>query len=138
MDRLNTVAVGGDPDVKVGYAFVSFWPTGETRNYDATKGEFGRPKIINPITAGGLGGVEFLARYDYADLTDAYKTATTAAGRTLSQDAGKYEGWTLGANYYPTAYVRVQANYTSADIDNPGPGRDVKINQFQVRTQIDF
>jgi hypothetical protein len=52
--------------VKVGYAFVSFWPTGESRNYDATKGEFGRPKIIDPITAGGLGGVELLARYDYA------------------------------------------------------------------------
>ena len=138
VDRLKTVAAGADPDVKVGYAYVSFWPTGETRNYDATKGEFARPKIIDPITAGGLGGVELLARYDYADLTDAYKTATTAAGRTLSQDAGKYEGWTLGANYYPTAYVRLQANYTSAEIDNPGPGRDVKVNQFQMRAQIDF
>ncbi len=138
VNRLQTAAAGGDPDVKVGYAFVSFWPTGESRNYDAAKGEFGRPKIIDPITAGGLGGVELLARYDYADLTDAYSTATTAAGRTLSQDAGKYKGWTLGANYYPTAYVRLQANYTSADIDNPGPGRDVKINQFQMRAQLDF
>jgi phosphate-selective porin OprO/OprP len=138
VNRLQTVSAGGDPDLKVGYAFVSFWPTGETRNYDATKGEFGRPKIINPITAGGLGGVELLARYDYADLTDAYKKSTTVAGRTLTQDAGKYEGWTLGANYYPTAYVRLQANYTSADIDNPGPGRDVKINQFQMRAQLDF
>jgi phosphate-selective porin OprO/OprP len=138
VNRLRTVQPGGDPDVKVGYAYVSFWPTGETRNYDATKGEFGRPKIIDPITAGGLGGVELLVRYDYADLTDAYKTASTAAGRTLSQDAGKYEGWTLGANYYPTAYVRLQANYTNADINNPGPGRDVKINQFQMRAQMDF
>jgi phosphate-selective porin OprO/OprP len=138
VNRLKTVADGTDPDVKVGYAYVSFWPTGETRNYDPTKGEFARPKIIDPITAGGLGGVELLARYDYADLTDAYKTATTAAGRTLSQDAGKYQGWTLGANYYPTAYVRLQANYTNADINNPGPGRDVKINQFQMRAQLDF
>lgn len=138
VNRLNTVAPGGDPDVKVGYAFVSWWPTGESRNYDPTKGEFGRPKIVDPITAGGHGGVELLARYDYADLTDAYKSASTAAGRTLSQDAGKYTGWTLGANYYPTSYVRLQANYTKADIDNPGPGRDVKINQFQMRAQLDF
>ncbi|HEX5380270.1 MAG TPA: porin [Phenylobacterium sp.] len=139
VNRLNTVAGGGrDPDVKVGYAFVSFWPTGESRNYDPAKGEFGRPKIVNPITAGGMGGVELLARYDYADLTDAYKSAATAAGRTLSQDAGKYQGWTLGANYYPTSYVRLQANYTNADINNPGPGRDVKINQFQMRAQLDF
>ena len=124
--------------MKVGYAYVSFWPTGETRNYDATKGEFGRPKIVDPITAGGHGGVELLARYDYADLTDAYKKASTAAARTLTQDAGKYTAWTLGANYYPTAYVRLQANYTRSNIDNPALGRDVKVNQFQMRAQVDF
>lgn len=138
VNRLKTVAAGADPDVQVGYVMASFWPTGESRNYDPAKGEFGRPKILNPITAGGMGGVELAVRYDYADLTDAYKTAATAAGRTLSQDAGKYKGWTLGANYYPTAYVRLQANYTNADINNPGPGRDVKINQFQLRAQMDF
>ncbi len=139
VDRLQTVAGGGsNPKLKLGYAFVSFWPTGETRNYDPTKGEFGRPKILNPITAGGLGGVELLARYDYVDLTSAYDTAATAAGRTLSQDAGKYKAVTLGANYYPTSYVRLQANWTKAKVDNPGPGRNVDINQFQVRAQLDF
>lgn len=139
VERLQTVAGGGsDPKLKLGYAFVSFWPTGESRNYDAAKGEFGRPKILNPITAGGFGGVELLARYDYADLTDAYDTAATAAGRTLSQDAGKYEAITLGANYYPTAYVRLQANWTKAEVDNPATGRDVDINQFQLRAQLDF
>jgi phosphate-selective porin OprO/OprP len=138
VNRLQTVAVGGDPHVKVGYVYASFWPTGEMRNYDPTKAEFGRPKIMNPITAGGFGGVELLARYDYVDLTDAYKTATTVAGRTLSQDAGTYKAWTLGANYYPTAYVRLQANYTNGKADNPGLGRDVKINQFQMRAQLDF
>jgi hypothetical protein len=34
---------------------------GEMRNYDATKGEFGRPKILNPITAGGFGGIARIA-----------------------------------------------------------------------------
>jgi phosphate-selective porin OprO/OprP len=139
VDRLRTVAGGGsDPKVNVGYAFVSWWPTGEQRNYEAAKGEFSRPKILNPITAGGFGGVELLARYDYADLTDAYDTAATAAGRTLSQDAGKYEGVTLGANYYPTAYVRLQANYTRAKVDNPALGRDIDLDQFQLRAQLDF
>lgn len=139
VDRLRTVAGGGsDPKLNVGYAFVSWWPTGEQRNYEATKGEFARPKILNPITAGGFGGVELLARYDYADLTDAYDTAATAAGRTLSQDAGKYKGVTLGANYYPTSYVRLQANYTRAKIDNPALGRDIDLDQFQLRAQLDF
>ncbi len=138
VDRLKTIQPGGNPDLKVGYAFISFWPTGEMRNYDATKGEFGRPKILNPITGGGLGGVELALRYDYADLTDAYATATTVAGRTLSQDAGKYEAWTLGANYYPTGYARLQANYTRSKIDNPGAGRDVDVDTFQMRAQLDF
>lgn len=136
--RLQTVQPGGNPDVKVGYAFISFWPTGEQRNYDATKGEFGRPKILNPITGGGMGGVELALRYDYADLTDAYSSAATTAGRTLSQDAGKYKAWTLGANYYPTGYARLQANYTRSKIDNPGAGRDVDVDTFQMRAQLDF
>jgi phosphate-selective porin OprO/OprP len=138
VDRLQTTQPGGDPNVKVGYVFASFWPTGEQRAYDATKGEFGRPKILNPVTAGGFGGVELAVRYDYADLTDAYTSGTTAAGRTLSQDAGEYKAWTLGANYYPTSYVRLQANYTKSQIDNPGPGRDVDVDTFQMRWQLDF
>jgi len=138
VNRLNTVAVGGDPTIKVGYVYASFWPSGEMRNYDPTKGEFGRPKILNPITAGGFGGVELALRYDYADLTDAYKSASTAGGRTIAQDAGKYTAWTLGANYYPTAYVRLQANYTKSKIDNPVAGRDVDVDTFQMRAQLDF
>lgn len=138
INRLNTIQPGGDPDISVGYIYGSFWPTGEMRNYDPTKGEFARPKILNPITAGGFGGVELLARYDFADLTEAYSSASTAAGRTLSQDAGEYKGVTLGVNYYPTGYVRLQANYTDADIDNPVAARDVKVKQFQLRAQLDF
>ena len=138
IDRLKTVQPGGDPDINVGYAFVSFWPTGEMRNYDPTKGEFGRPKIVSPVTSGGLGGVELLARYDFADLTDVYSSASTAAGRTAAQDAGEYKAWTLGVNYYPTSYVRVQANYTDGEIDNPVAGRDVELKQFQLRAQLDF
>lgn len=138
VERLATTAPGSDPTVKVGYAFVSFWPTGETRNYDPVAGEIKRPKILNPITAGGWGGVELALRYDYADLTEAYKTASTAASRTLSQDAGKYTSWTLGANYYPTAYVRFQANYTDGSVDPVVATRGVDVKQFQLRAQLDF
>jgi phosphate-selective porin OprO/OprP len=139
VDRLSGGAsAGGDPDLDVGYVFASFWPTGEMRNYDATKGEFGRPKILNPITAGGFGGVEIALRYDWADLTDAYSSASTAASRALSQDAGEYKAWTLGVNYYPTSYVRFQANYTKGENDNPVVGRDVDVDVFQMRAQLDF
>src|SRR5690606_25000077 len=45
VDRaITSTSAGGNPDLKVGYVMASFWPTGEVRAYDATKGEFGRPK----------------------------------------------------------------------------------------------
>jgi phosphate-selective porin OprO/OprP len=139
VDRLiSGASAGGNPTVNVGYAFVSWWPTGETRNYDATKGEIGRPKILNPVNAGGTGGVELALRYDYADLTDAYDSASTPGSKTLSQDAGKYTSWTVGVNYYPISYVRFMANYTKAKQDNPVVGRDVDVDQFQLRAQLDF
>ena len=138
VERLATTAPGSNPDIKVGYAFVSFWPTGEQRNYDATTGEVKRPKILNPITAGGYGGVELALRYDYADLTEAYDTASTAGSKTLSADAGKYTAWTLGVNYYPTAYVRFQANYTDGSVDPVVALHGSDIKQFQLRAQLDF
>lgn len=134
--RLGGPAVGDDPTVKVGYAFVSFWPTGETRNYNQVTGEFGRPKILNPITAGGWGGLELALRYDYADLTDAYDTLKVKP--PAGSQSGKYTGWTLGANYYLTSYVRFQANYTDGKANNIGPNQDYDIKQFQLRAQMDF
>ena len=78
--------------MKVGYAFVSFWPTGEQRNYDATKGEFGRPKILNPITGGGFGGVE-LAGPLRLRRPDRRLFHGDDGGRPHAlQDAGKYKG----------------------------------------------
>jgi phosphate-selective porin OprO and OprP len=133
--RQGGAAIGGDPKVKVGYAFVSFWPTGEMRNYDPAAGEFKRPKILNPVTAGGMGGLELALRYDMADTTDAYKTLKV---KPATSQAGEYTGWTLGVNYYPTSYVRFQANYTDGKADNYGANQDFDIKQFQLRAQLDF
>lgn len=126
-------ALGPDGDLKVGYAFVSWWPTGDMRNYDAKKGEFGRPKILNPITAGGWGGVELAVRYDFADMSEA---RNVAAGSPA--DAGEYTAWTLGANYYPHPYVRLMANYTKGEVDHFTAGRDFDVDTLQFRAQLDF
>jgi phosphate-selective porin OprO and OprP len=135
IDVTRAGTAGGDPTVKVGYAFVSFWPTGETRNYNSVTGEFGRPKILNPITAGGWGGLELAVRYDFADLNDAYDTLRV---KPATSQSGEYTAWTLGANYYLTSYVRFQANYTDGKVDNIGPAQDYDVKQFQLRAQMDF
>lgn len=131
-DRTGTAS---DVDLDAFYVTGSVFLTGETRRYEAPKGEFNRTKILNPMTAGGMGAVELALRYDKADLTDLKGVAT----------AGEYTAWTAGLNWYPHPYVRFMANYTKAENDNPtltaGANRelnDVDVDTFQLRAQFDF
>ncbi len=118
-------AAGVSSDLKAYYVYASWFPTGEMRRYEGAKGEFNRVKVLNPMTAGGLGAVELGLRYDKADLTD-------VAG------AGEYTAWTAGATWYPHPYVRFMANYTMAENDNPAVGADVDVDTLQFRAQFDF
>ncbi len=117
-----------DADIRAWYVAGSWFPTGESRRYEANKGEFNRTRILNPVTAGGMGAVELAVRYDAVDMTDVTGVAT----------AGEYSAWTLGANWYPQPYVRFMANYTMSENDNAGIGADVDVRTLQVRAQFDF
>jgi len=148
-------SLGADSgEVDAFYVYASWFPTGEMRRYDANKGEFGRTKILNPVTAGGWGAVELGVRYDSVDLSG-LRTVRTFAGpggpvnvNTACDRCGEYSAVTLGANWYPFPYVRFMANYTMAENDNPlivnpltgvaGPNRDVDVNTLQFRAQFDF
>ena len=114
-------------DVQVWYVFASWFPTGESRRYQADEGQFGRVKVKRPVTQGGPGAVELAVRYDNADLTD-----------VETPNAGEYSGWTLGANWHLHPYMRVMANYTMSENDLRGPGRDIDVRTFQVRAQFDW
>jgi phosphate-selective porin OprO/OprP len=136
------------------YAYASFFPTGETRRYEANKGEFNRIKILNPMTAGGWGAVELGVRYDVVDLSglETVRRFTSGADTedllTPVDRGGEYRAWTLGANWYPFPYVRFMANYTMAENDNPqwanpftdalSADRDVDVSTLQFRAQFDF
>lgn len=124
-----------DVDLNAYYVTASVFLTGETRRYEAARGEFNRTRILNPVTAGGMGALEAAIRYDSTDLTDLKGVAT----------AGKYTAWTAGLNWYPFSYVRFQANYTKSKNDNPtvltgtnAQLNDVDVNTFQLRAQFDF
>lgn len=117
----------GDHDGDAWYVFGSWFPTGESRNYDPEGGEFGRVKVLKPVTDGGRGALELALRYDDVDLSD-FGTPT----------AGEYSAWTVGVNWYPFAYVRFMANYTDSENDNPGVDADVDVRTFQMRAQFDF
>lgn len=122
-----TPTAGADRSGKAYYLSASWFPTGEMRNLDVKKGELGRTKILNPVTAGGMGALELGVRYDNVDLTE------FTAG-----SAGEYTGWTAGATWYPFPYVRFMANYTQGSNDLNTANADVDVNTLQFRAQFDF
>lgn len=117
-----------EPKYDGGYAFISWFPTGDHRPYDRAAGEFGRvvPKSTN-------GALELLARYSYMDLNDA--DAGIAGGNEKIV--------TLGANWYANANVRIMANYLFVKNDGNAKGdRNYKVNDkfnvLQMRVALMF
>ena len=113
-----------DGDIDAGYLFGS-WFIGGRRTYSVAPGEIARPKIARGITDGGWGALELAVRYDFADISG-------------SPTAGDYDGWTLGANYYPSGYVRFMLNYTDGQQQNPLALDDIDVRSLQLRAQLDF
>lgn len=134
-------AKGGSGDVRVGYVFATWSPTGEKRAY-STKGEFGRLKVSNPVDKGGLGAWEVAVRYDYADTKDAWTNQDPTAQKT----AGIYNAGTFGVNYYPTSNTKIALNYTVGSINttnNPNQATfklpiKTDVNTLQMRLQLDY
>jgi phosphate-selective porin OprO/OprP len=132
---------GKDFNIVTGYASASWFPTGETRPYNAA-GQFGKVKILKPIDKGGMGAFELAGRYDYADLTKMSPNAVTAlASQPGLATAGTYKGLTAGVNWYPQSNVRFMANVTKAKVNNRRIGaieNDADVTVVQARMQIEF
>lgn len=116
-----------EDDVQAWYVFGSWFPTGESRRYQADEGQFGRVKVKRPVTQGGLGALELAVRYDSVDLTD-----------FDALSAGEYSAWTFGANWYLHPYMRVMANYSVSENELRTPLSDVDVKTFQLRAQFDW
>ncbi|MEM7164669.1 MAG: porin [Planctomycetota bacterium] len=117
------LATGSDPSFMGYYGQVSYFLTGETKNYSRSKGTFGRVKPINNIFEGdcGCGAWELVGRVSNLDLTDS------------GVSGGELMNYGAGVNWYWNPNARVMCNYIVADLDGFGPA-DI----FQMRFQIDF
>ncbi|HZD52234.1 MAG TPA: porin [Woeseiaceae bacterium] len=96
------------------YAYVSWFPGGETRQYK--NGKFDRTQAENAW--------EFGVRFSNLDLGDG-----VVAG-------GEEDNVTFGANYYVNPYLRFMLNYVMVDADR-GPVSD-EPNILQARLSLDF
>ena len=129
---------GGDPLMTAGYVFVGWNIRGEARGYDAQRALVTAPRVGDPVSSGGLGSLDLVVRYDFADLSDVQSSAASPAGRLAAGRAGEYLGLTLGAVWRPEPGYRVLVNIGEARIDRALPTADVTTRQLQIRAQYEF
>ncbi|GBR09636.1 OprO/OprP family phosphate-selective porin [Acetobacter oeni] len=79
--------------------------TGETPNYFAHTGQWSTPRVLNPVSDGGIGAWEVAVRGDWLDARD-------IPGGTGAWSA------TAGVNWYIVNYMRLMLNYTHAHVNN--------------------
>lgn len=118
----------GDPDFWGYYAFLSYFITGEHRNYNKSIGVFTgvEPQPVFHPKKGDWGAWELALRHSYVDLNDG-----TIRG-------GRESNFTLGLNWIQGRNTRVMFNYIHAYVkDRESPYiENGRANIFQVRFQF--
>jgi|GEM_PF-3943487 len=114
---------GSDTTLDGAYAQVSWFATGESRNY--RRGAFGPVSPKSPWRGwgDGTGALELIARFTMLDFSE----APTA-------EEGEFFG--VGANWYLNANSRIMFNYNIAERDDPSGTTD--LDNFVLRFQTRF
>jgi phosphate-selective porin OprO/OprP len=115
------------------YAQLSYFLTGEHRNYNLGSGAFARVKPnanFNPLK-GDWGAFQIGVRYSYVDLNDEFVRG------------GKMWDITAGINWHLFPNTRVSLNYVHSELDNrlisPDPDDvDGNADIVEARFQLDF
>jgi phosphate-selective porin OprO/OprP len=118
------------------YVMLSYFLTGESRNYLKSQAIFGQVKPLENFfrvrtedgtIQSGKGAWELKYRYSYLDAWD---------GGELS--AGRIGNHGVGVDWYLNPFTRVMAEYICSTINRPGRESDGHLHIFQMRTQIEF
>ncbi len=121
------LAGGGQRTVSGGYIDLFWSPTGESRNYQAVDGSFGRTAIRRTLGSdGGIGHILLSARYDTINLTD------------LPTDGGSQDSYIAGITWMPISYVKFQLNASRNRISLPNSATSGQADAVTFRTQIDW
>ncbi len=125
-----------NPTFHGAYAYVSYFLTGEHRQYDRSVGEFDRVepfenffrvRDVDGCVQTGKGAWEIAYRYSYMDLNSS------------GVNGGLASNHTFGLNWYLNPYTRMMFNYIVSDTTNhPDAGGVGHVDIFQMRCQIDF
>ncbi len=129
---------GSDPHFHGGYAYASYFLTGEHMPWDRRTGTLGRIKPLENFflvdtccdgVRGGWGAWQIAYRWSFADFSD---------DDTLG---GVGESHTLGLNWYWNAYARMQLNAIYGEIDEHAPVAGLTFGHYTIlgtRFMVDF
>ena len=123
MDALVDQASGSNANLWGGYAYASWFVTGEHRAYDLRTGAFARtsPKESFSFSKGQWGALELGARYSYVDLNNG------------DVRGGIESDVTAAVNWYLYSNLRLMLNYVWAHRNNIGDQ-----NTVMTRFSLDF
>lgn len=108
-----------------GMAQVSYFLTGEQREYLPRQGTFWALTPREPLSEGGAGAWEVAARVQTLDLDSA------------DVQGGQLSTLTLGVNWYPVWWSRVMVNYAMNHVED-SPLTDQKPQYLMTRLQVNF
>jgi len=95
------------------YAYVSWFLSNDSRNYNAGNGQYDALTPSSPLFKGGRGALELAFRASYVDLTD---------GDVIG---GEESNLSLGFNWYLNYKLRLMANVVKVlDVKRPGSEYD--------------
>ncbi|MCK9395406.1 MAG: porin [Methylobacter sp.] len=121
------------------YGYISYFLTGESRNYNTKEGKFDRQKAKKDFSLknGGWGAWEIATRFDGVEMN------------TDHVNGGRLQSGTVALNWYLNPHVRLMTNYshvfsnktivTNAAYGSPAAATSSQHPDiFMVRTQIDW
>ena len=120
------VAGAPDADFSGTYAQVSYFLTGEHRNYKAKGAKFDRVKPAENFDGHGFGGAwELAARFSMNDFDDGPSTNQTT-------------NYTAGVNWYLNPNTRVMLNYIHSNYEDDPANLDENGDFLTLRFQVDW
>jgi len=129
---------GREAYLQGGFLHLGYFLTGEQRGYDPADGLWERTNPLRPLDEGGWGALQINAGLDWVDLDD----------RGDGVLGGKQTAFAAGLTWVPISHVRVLANFSHLEIDDSPTrverksdgsfGRDISLNTFGLRTEIDW
>jgi phosphate-selective porin OprO/OprP len=130
-----------------GYAFLSYFLTGENRAYRKDLKTIDRTQPFEPFfwvnTANGQccgwGAWELAAGYSWVNLDDGHDIVATAPATAANRRNGFYDAVVFGVNWYQNAWSHVYFDYEHEMVNFVDPGvPNTNANIFGIRWQVDW